>query len=84
MGGGQNLWGAMMWWAKAMFTLKTAKWHPFVPFTFPHIIQNNQIHGQTHQPVDGVVNYNRLTACQGEMEPFKRAFMDISQSSKEA
>ena len=25
VGGGQNLWGAMMWWAKTMFTLKTAK-----------------------------------------------------------
>ena len=41
VGGGQNLWGAMMWWAKAMFTLKTAKWHPFVPFSLSHIIQNN-------------------------------------------
>ena len=32
--------------------------------------------------VDGVVNYNWLTACQGEMESFKKAFMDIRQSSK--
>ena len=41
VGGGRDLWGAMKWWAKAMFTLKIAKWHPLVPFSLPHIIQSN-------------------------------------------
>ena len=57
----------MKWQAKALSTVKSAKWHSLVPFSLLHIAQSSQIHIQTHQPV----MYSWLPACQGEMEPFK-------------
>ena len=34
---GGEWWVAIKWWAKAMLTLKTTKWHPLMPFSAPHI-----------------------------------------------
>ena len=33
--------GATKWWAKTMFSLNTAKQHPLVPFSPPHVTQNS-------------------------------------------
>ena len=81
VGGGCDPWGAMKWWAKAINkqvasvgAIFTSTYHAkqLNPWPNPSAI------------VDGVVNYNWLNACQGEMESFKGAFMDIRQSSNEA
>ena len=39
--GGWVGWGATKWRANAMLSLKTAKWHPLVPFSPPHVTQLN-------------------------------------------
>ena len=52
-----------------MSTLKTAKWCPLVPFTSTyHTKQPNPRQNSSASPV---VNYSRLSACQGELEPFE-------------
>ena len=38
-GGGER--GATEWWAKAMSSLKTAKWHPLVLLSPPHVTQSS-------------------------------------------
>ena len=38
-GGGRPV--ATKWWAKATSRLKTAKWHPFVPFSPLHFTQSS-------------------------------------------
>ena len=38
---GGGWWGVTQWWAKAMSTLKTAKWHPLVLFLAPLITQSS-------------------------------------------
>ena len=55
----------MKWLAKAMSTLKTAKWCPLVPFSPQHNTQLKQLNPwPNHSSASCVVNYSRLPACQ--------------------
>ena len=38
---GGEWWKTIKWQTKATSTLKTAKWHPVVPFSGPDIAQSN-------------------------------------------
>ena len=59
----------MKWQAKAMSTLKTAKWHPLVIFTSTY--HTKQLNPWPNSLASHVVNYSWLSACQEEMEPFE-------------
>ena len=64
---GEGRWGAMMLQAKAMLTLKTAKWHPLVPFSD----HTKQLNPRSNSPASDMVYYSQLSAFPGKMEPFK-------------
>ena len=62
-------WVATKWWTKATSRLKTAKWHPLVPFSPLHITK--QLNPWPNSSASRVVNHRQLSDCQREMEPFE-------------
>ena len=54
-----------------MSTLKTAKWYPFCAF-FTSTYHTKHLNPWPSSSASYVVNYNWLSACQGEMEPFDK------------
>ena len=61
---------ATKWLAKAMSSLKTAKWHLLVPI-FTSTYHTKQPNAWPNSSASCVLNYSRLSACQGELEPFE-------------
>ena len=56
---------------KVVSRLKTARWHPLVPFLPPYTYHKRQLNPWPNSSTSCVVNYSQLSACQEEIEMFK-------------
>ena len=60
----------MKWQAKSTSTLKTAKWHLRIGAIFTTYYAK-KLNSWLNSSVNHVMNYNQLSACQGEIKPFE-------------